>query len=412
MKTIEVAPGVHRLHAEVPESTLFEGMWPIPHGMTMNSYLVRGERVALVDGVCGWDGVPETLHRQLGELGFSAGDIAYAVLNHLEPDHTGWLAPLRALNRSFELVTTAKGAELLDAFFGMRERVRVVKSGDRLTIGGGRELVFEETPNVHWPETMMSFEVSSGTLFSGDAFGSFGSAGDSPFDEGLTGEKLAFFEEETLRYFANVIAYFSAFVQKALAKLERFDVRIVAPAHGLVWRRDPGRIIELYRRLAGYSGGPAEPEIALVWGSMYGNTEKAVARALEGARAEGVPVRVHQVPRDHVSYVLASAWRASGLILGMPTYEFRMFPPMAHALDELGRKRVVGKKVFRFGSFGWSGGAQKELEALASAHKWELLPPVEFKGLPGERDLELVRERSAELARMVKAHPAARAVSL
>jgi flavorubredoxin len=403
MKTSIIADGIHRLFADIPESILFEGIWPIPGGMTMNSYLVRGERAVLVDGVCGWDGVPETLHRQLGELGIGVDDIAFAVLNHLEPDHTGWLAPLRKLNRSFEIVTTAKGAELLEAFYGMEERVRVVKSGDRLPLGGGRELVFEEIPNVHWPETMASYEPATGTLFSGDAFGSFGRVGDSPFDDGLTREELAAYEEEALRYFANVIGYFSVFVQKAIAKLDRLDIRIVAPAHGVVWRREPARVIELYRRFAEYGKGPAEPEITLLWGSMYGNTERAVERALEGARAEGVPVHVHRVPQEHVSFILASAWRSSGLILGMPTYEFKMFPPMAHALDELARKRVFGKKVFRFGSFGWSGGAQKELDGLVSELKWEPLEPVEFKGLPGRRDLELVRERSGELARQVKA---------
>jgi flavorubredoxin len=402
MKTSTITDGIYRLHADIPESTLFEGIWPLPHGMTMNSYLVRGDRTAIVDGVCGWDGVPETLHRQLGELGLGVDGIGFAVLNHLEPDHTGWLGPLRELNRTFEIVTTEKGAELLRAFYGRETRVRVVKSGDRLPLGGGRELLFEEIPNVHWPETMASYETSTGTLFSGDAFGSFGRVGGSPFDDDLTRERLAFYEEETLRYFANVIGYFSVFVLKALAKLDKFDIRIIAPAHGVVWRREPKRIVELYRRFAEFSKGPAEPEITLVWGSMYGNTEKAVERALDGARSEGVPVHVHRVPQEHASFILASAWRSSGLILGMPTYEFKIFPPMAHVLDELARKRVVGRKMFRFGSFGWSGGAQKELDGIVSELKWEPLEPVEFKGLPGEGDLELVRQRSAQLARLVK----------
>jgi anaerobic nitric oxide reductase flavorubredoxin len=402
MNPIMIADGIFRLAADVPKSVLFEGIWPIPHGMTMNSYIVRGEKTALIDGVCGWDGVPETFYSQLDALGISMDQIGYAVLNHLEPDHTGWLHTLRRIKPDFEICATEKGIEMAKSFFGITGNLRPVHSGEVIPLGRGKLLRFEETPNVHWPETMVTLEEDTRTLFSGDAFGSFGSTSEEPFDEQISEEKIRFFEEEALRYFANIIASFSVFVERAVKKVRELDYRILAPAHGLVWRKNPERIVELYERFARYMKGPAEPEITLIWGSMYGNTEQAVKYALEGAQREGIKVSSYRVPEDHVSFILASAWKSAGLILGMPTYEYRMFPPLAHVIDDLARKKVLHKKVFRFGSYGWSGGAQRELETLTEKLQWEFIDPLEFRGSPSEEELDLISRRSAELARKVK----------
>lgn len=402
MKATAVCKGVHRFSANISDDLLFEGIWPLPHGMTMNSYLVQGERSALIDGVCGWDGVPETLYRQLDEISVSVGSINHVVLNHLEPDHTGWLSALKDITRNFEIVTTQKGAELAKAFYGIEENVRVVRSGDRISLGNGKELLFVTIPNVHWPETMASFETGTGTLFSGDAFGSFGSVGGYPHDDQLTEGELKFYEDEALRYFSNIIAAFSISVRRALKKLDLLDIRIVASAHGIIWRKDPERVIKLYKRFSDYMEGPAEPAITLIWGSMYGNTEAAVEAATQGVLSEDIDVHVHRVPEEHVSFILASAWRSTGIILGMPTYEFKMFPPMAHVLDDLRRKKVVGKKGFRFGSYGWTGGAQKELDEIAANLGWDFLPSVEFNGAPRDSDFELIYQRAKELAQKIK----------
>jgi flavorubredoxin len=172
----------------------------------------------------------------------------------------------------------------------------------------------------------------------------------------------------------------------------------------LVWRKNPGRIIDLYRRFVEYAQGPAEPEVTVIWGSMYGNTEKAVESVVAGLSAGGVKSHVFRVPQDHISFILAAAWRSSGIVIAAPTYEYKMFPPMATVLDELGRKRVLRKKALRFGSFGWSGGAQKELEEIQQRWRmdWEFSEPLEFKGAPAERDLELLERKGRELAEAVK----------
>ena len=384
MHAAEVTKGIFRLSANVYDDILFEGLWPLPYGISMNSYIVKGDKCAIIDGVCGWDGVPETLTRELGGIGVKPENIDVVVLNHLEPDHTGWLASFKDLNDHFTLYTSRKGAELVHAFYGITDRIQTVESGDTVNLGAGKVLHFEEIPNVHWPETIATFESDTGTLFSCDAFGSFGAVTEAPFDDQLEEEDILFFEREALRYYSNIVGAFSSSVLRAIEKLSPLDIRIVAPAHGVVWRRNPERIIELYRSFANWSTEPEHPEITVIWGSMYGNTEKALTPLLEGIESEGVKTHVHRVPETHVSFILESAYRSRGIVLAMPTYEYHMFPPMASVLEDLGRKKVLNRKGFRFGSFGWSGGAQKELHDIQHRLKmqWEFLEPIEFPENP------------------------------
>jgi flavorubredoxin len=402
MKAREIAGGIYRIGANITNGDLFEGMWAIPDGVSLNAYVVRGEKTALVDLVRDWDDAPMKIRDQLASISVDVKKIDYLVLNHLEPDHTGWLGTFRDLCPGAEILTTVKGAALVKSFYGIEDGVRTVKSGDALDLGAGKKLVFVEAPNVHWPETMLSYEPSAGVLFSCDAFGSYGSVGAELFDDELSEEGHAFFERETLRYYANIVAGFSSFVEKAVAKLGGLEINIIAPSHGILWRENPRTIIDRYLRYAAYARGPAEPEVTLVWGSMYGNTEKVVEAALEGLKESGVPAHVFQIPHDDISRILAAAWKSTGLIFGMPTYEYKMFPPVAHVIDELGRKKVFGRKVFRFGSFGWSGGAAKDLAEITAKFNWSFIEQVEFPGCPGAADYELVKTRTKELAEIVK----------
>ncbi|MCX7788667.1 MAG: FprA family A-type flavoprotein [Spirochaetes bacterium] len=402
MQARQIADGIYRIGANITNGDLFEGMWPIPEGVSLNSYVVWGEKVALIDLVRDWDEAPSRMREQLDSIRLPIPQIDYLVLNHLEPDHTGWLRTFRDLCPKAEIITTPKGANLVKSFYKITDRVRGVKSGDTIDLGKGKKLIFEEIPNVHWPETMVTFEPSSGVLFSCDAFGSFGSVGAEVFDDELSPAQHEFYERESLRYYANIVASFSVFVERAIQKLSGLAVKVIAPSHGIVWRKNPQVIIDRYIRYASYAEGPAEAEVTLIWGSMYGNTEKLVQAALSGLKEEGVPVQVYQIPQTHVSYILASAWKSTGLVLGMPTYEYRMFPPMAHVLDDLGRKKVFGKRVFRFGSYGWSGGAAKELGEITAKYKWEFLDPVEFEGAPSDKEYEEVKQRCKELGALVK----------
>ena len=398
-----IAEGVYAIHADIKTSARFEGIWPIPHGVTLNSYVVTGEKAALIDLARDWVGSIEQFEHQLASAGTSFEKIDYLILNHLEPDHTAFLIELKKRNPKVEILSTPKGIAMVRNFFKITEGLREVKNGDTLELGKGKTLEFFETPNIHWPETMMTFDRADGILFSCDGFGSYGSLGDRVFDDEFTADEHAFYEKESLRYYANIVASFSSFVAKALEKLGSLPVKVIAPSHGIVWRKNPLTIVNRYAKYAGYNtGGECEKEICVIWGSMYGYTKAGLDAVITGIEAEKVPYTIHQVPDTDASFVLADAYKAAGLVLAMPTYEYKMFPPMAHILDLFERKHVTGKKALRLGSWGWVGGAKKEYEERIANFKWTSVESVEWQGVPSKEDLALLKERGRELARAVK----------
>lgn len=403
MKTSEVTEGIFRLSANV-DDILFESIWPIPNGVSMNSYIVKGEKAAIVDGVCDWDGVPETLYEQLDQMQIDIKDIDYVIMNHLEPDHSGWFDSFLKIRSDVTVVTSEKGADLVKYFYGYEGDVRTVKHGDTLDLGDGRVLMFAEIPNVHWPETIATYDTKSKTLMPCDAFGHFGSIHEKMYDDQLEEKDFAFFEQEAERYYSNIVGPFSVFVQRAVDKLKDVDVKIIAPGHGIVWRKDPGRILNDYIRYASYSKGPAKTDVTVLWASMYGMSARGVDPVVEGLESEGVTVHVHKIPETDWSYAIASVWQSSGVVICTPTYEYKMFPPMAALLEEIGRKKALNRKAFRFGSYGWSGGAQKELDEIVDRNRlnWEFLEPVEFRGAPTAEHLDTIRSRGKELAVAVK----------
>lgn len=404
MDGMKVTDDTYLLSVNV-EDILFEGLWEVPNGVSINSYIVKGEKTAIIDGVCGWDGVPESLYKLLDRIDVDPKSIEYLIVNHMEPDHSGWIEDFKKIKDDFKVVCSKKSAELLEAFFDHKENIIVVGDNDTLDLGNGHVLEFVEIPNVHWPDTIATFDKGTGTLFSCDAFGSFGNLTKGNFDDVLSEEDLQFYEEEAVRYYANIVAAFSLPVKKAIEKCANLPIKIIAPGHGIVWRENPNRIVEDYSRYAAYQNGPAKEEITIIWGSMYGMTEKAVNHVAKILEKEDIKVNIHRVPETSWGTVLASAWNSTGIILAMPTYEYKMFPPMAAVLEELGKKKVFGRKAFRLGSYGWSGGAQRELDYIVDKckMKWDFLEPVEFKGNPVEEELQLIEERTKELVKEVKA---------
>jgi flavorubredoxin len=403
MSAHAITDGVYALHADIKTTTRFEGIWPIPNGVTLNSYVVIGDKTALIDLAKDWAGSIAQFETQLTAAGTAFEKIDYLILNHLEPDHTAFLLELRKRNPKIEILATPKGAAMVRNFFKITDGIREVKTGDTLDLGKGKLLEFFETPNIHWPETMMTFDRANGILFSCDGFGSYGALGDRVFDDEFSVEEHRFYEKESLRYYANIVASFSAFVNKALAQLGSLPVKVIAPSHGIVWRKNPKEIIDRYAKYAGYNTtGACENEICVIWGSMYGYTKAGLDAVIEGIKEEGVPYTIHQIPDTDASFVLADAYKAAGLVLAMPTYEYKMFPPMAHVLDLFERKHFTGKKVLRLGSWGWVGGAKKEYEERIANFKWTNVESVEWQGVPAAADLATLKERGKDLARLVK----------
>jgi flavorubredoxin len=401
MKAQRISEGIYCLHADIHTADLFEGIWPIPNGVSLNAYVVKGEKTALIDLARDWMDAPRQFEKCLSSISVMFSDIDYLVLNHLEPDHTGWLREFLAHNPNAQIIATQKGCNLIKSFYKIENGLHPVKDGDTLDLGG-RVLTFFEAPNLHWPETMVTWEAASGTLFPCDVFGSYGALGERVFDDEFDTGEHAVFEEECLRYYANIISSFSSFVEKAMQKLAGISISCIAPSHGMVWRRDPQKIIERYQKYASWAKGPAEKHIAVIWGSMYGNTEAGVNAVIRGIEGEGVPYSMRRVPDDNVSWVLTDAYRSSGLVLAMPTYEYAMFPPMSYVLDIFRRKHLYGKKVLRIGSWGWIGGAKKDYEAAIESLKWESVESYEWPGFPAKEDLKTLEDRGRELAQRIK----------
>ncbi|MGD8245431.1 MAG: FprA family A-type flavoprotein, partial [Anaerolineae bacterium] len=253
---------------------------------------------------------------------------------------------------------------------------------------------------VHWPETMMTYEESEEILFSCDAFGGYGALRGAIFDDQCT--DFAFYEREALRYYANIVALFSGPVLKAIDKLADVPVSVIAPSHGLIWRENPGRIVELYQRWAQCASEPGEVGVTLIYGTMYGNTEKLMNAVAQGISDEGVPVDIFDVRHTHVSYILPSLWTKRGVMVGAPTYEGSLFPPIAETLNMALAKRIRNKTATHFGSYGWSGGAQREFEKLVGQLKWETTEPFEFKGGPTDEDLRQGEAFGADFAQRIR----------
>jgi anaerobic nitric oxide reductase flavorubredoxin len=251
---------------------------------------------------------------------------------------------------------------------------------------------------------MYTYEMNSKTLFSCDMFGAFGRMGDHIFDDELTKEERDFFEEEGIRYYSNVMTTFTPSLRKAIDKAKELEVKIIAPGHGPVYRKDPQRIIDDYSRYSLYAEGAGKNEVTILWGSMYGMTAKAVAHAETILKREGVKYNKLEMPIESESLMVATVFKSAGIIIAAPTYEYKLFPPVAAALNELGRKKITGKQAFRFGSYGWSGGAEKELKEIMDRNRmnWDFVESVEFEGSPKEEDLKKVEAGILELLENIK----------
>ncbi len=392
MKTIKIADGIHALTTNV-EGILFEEMWEIPEGVTLNSYLVKGEKTAIIDGFCAWDGVPETLYKLLEDTGVKPEEVDYAIINHMEPDHSGWIEDFKKINDHFQIYTNKKAAEILKAFYGYVDNVTTVKDGEILDLGAGKELVFKTTPNVHWPDTMFTFESATKTAFTCDMYGTFGKLENSNFADELSEEEMEVILDEEIRYYTNVLGTYDNFVQKAIAKLREMKPEIIAPGHGPIYRENANEVIDRYEAISKFSAGEAREEVAILWGSMYGMTGKAVEFVKEVLDEKGIKYHDLHTPYVSEGEVLSKVSRSKYMLIAAPTYEFNLFPAVAHMLDELARKKVDNKKCIYLGSFSWGSKASKELEKIIEENKmkWEMLDIVQFKGAMDDEAKEKIK---------------------
>ncbi len=377
MQPVEISKNIFWIGVNDERTELFEGLWPIKQaGISYNSYLVKDTKTILID-LCK-DIYQEDYLTALRTL-IDPRKIDYLVVNHMEPDHSGALRAFREIAPQAVILTTQKAVKMLEDFFNIKDAVQVVTDGEILELGS-HQLQFVTAPMVHWPETMMTFETTTGILFSCDAFGGFGKLSNGIFDDDYS--DLAFYEKESLRYYANIVAAFSKPVLNAGEKLAGLKINIVAPSHGLVWRSNPGRIITLYLQWSEYGKGGAQKAVTLIHGSMYGNSDRLALSVVKGLENSETPFDVFDVTTTHPSYILPALWVNQGVAIGAPTYEGSLFPAMAQVLLYAEFKRVFHKDAVYFGSYGWGGGATRYLNAQLEKMKWQLLDTLEFPGGP------------------------------
>ena len=371
MDQIKLTDSIYYLGFNDRRTHLFENMWPIPYGIAYNSYLIKDGKVALID----------TVEHQFIDDYFEKIDnilqgkkIDYLVINHMEPDHSGALKAVTEKYPDIIVVGNKKTFDLIENFYKKPKHLLLVDNGSHLNLGK-TVLQFHMIPMVHWPETMVTFDESDQILFSGDAFGSFGTLDGGVFDDELN---LEFFQEEAMRYFTNVVGKYCLPTSNALKKLSLFKIRMIAAAHGPIWRTDLNWILSRYKKWSKYK---TDPGVVIVYGSMYGNTEKMAEVIARQLSVNGVKnIRVYDVSRTHASYIISDIFKYKGLIVGAPTYNMGLFPPVYALLNEIADMKIKDHYLGFFGNYSWSGGAVTKLKGFAENMNWEMVAePVEEK---------------------------------
>lgn len=371
-KVIEIVPGIHYIGENDRQKKYFEALWPIPQGVSYNSYLVTDEKVALIDtvDVC-------FTERFLGNIRSIIGDkpVDYLVINHMEPDHSASIHAVREVYPEIKIVGNAKAIQMVEGFYGITGNTLTVSENDTLPLGV-RELCFFMIPMVHWPETMVTYCAHDKLAFTGDAFGTFGT-----IDGGVTDREHDFqeFRDEMIRYYSNIIGKYGGPVQKALEKFAKLPIETVCSTHGPVWTGQFPLVFDLYGKLSRYEA--LEDGVVIAYGSMYGNTEQTAERIARELASIGVKnIVMHNLTKSHVSYVLRDIFKYKALVIGSPTYNMQLFPQVQALVADL-ELRAIPDRIFGcFGGFTWAGAAVKKLTEFAERAGWELVaPPVEVK---------------------------------
>lgn len=362
---------VHYVGVNDRTKHLFEGMWPLPHGVSYNSYLIDDEMIALVDTVdiCYFEVFLRKIKQVIGDR-----PINYLIVNHMEPDHSGSIRLIKQHYPNIVLVGNKQTFGMIEGFYGVTGEKYLVKDGDFLALGT-HKLRFYLTPMIHWPETMMTFDETTGLLFSGDGFGCFGTVDGGCMDTQINTEKHW---DEMVRYYSNIVGKYGSPVQKALQKLGTLPITAICSTHGPVWTQHIDKVIDIYDKLSRYE---AEEGVVIAYGSMYGNTEQMAETIASELVAQGVKnIVMHNVGKSDASYILADIFKYKGLIIGGPTYNGQVYPDIEALLSKILSREMKGRYLGYFGSFTWASAAVKRLAEFAEKSKFELIgDPVEMK---------------------------------
>ena len=384
---IEIANKVYYVGVNDRNKALFEGLWPLPYGVSYNSYLIEDEKVCLI-GTVEVDFFVQFIEKLREVLGDR--QIDYLVINHMEPDHSGSLALLKKYYPNIQVIGNKKTFDMMSGFYGIKDNTIEVKNGEEISLGA-HTLQFFMTPMVHWPETMMTLckgEVSH--LFTGDAFGCFGALNGGFIDQEIDTDWCWL---EMVRYYSNIVGKYGTPVQNALKKLAGIHIDYICSTHGPVWHKYVDKVISLYDRMSKYE---TDPGLVICYGTMYGNTERMAEQIARAASLAGVKdIRLYNVSKTHHSYILQDIFRFRGLIVGAPTYNAGLYHEMDVLLQEVANRDIKNHYIGWFGSYSWAS------KAVAAIGEWnENRLHFEKVGEPVEMKQALTPEIKAECARL------------
>lgn len=388
-----ISDSIQYIGVDDPELPLFESQYMLENGMAYNSYLIRDEKIAVMDAVDARK-IDEWMARLSDALAGRTPD--YLVVLHVEPDHSAGVKRFLDTYPEAKVVGNAKTFTFLSQFFpdfDFGERKVVVKEADTLCLGN-HTLRFIIVPMVHWPETMVTYESTERILFSGDVFGCYGALNGAVIDKDMD---TALYFKEMERYYATILGKYAAPVEQALKKLSGLPIDIICSTHGPVWTEEADKAVGVYRRMA---AGEAEHGLVVCYGSMYGYTRRVAEAVAEGAAAAGMKkIIMHDVSLSPLSDILADIYRYDTLALGAPTYNGDVFPKMEDLLRRLAARVVKNRRMGCFGGFTWAAQSVKKIMSANEQIGMTLVgDPVEWKQGVGEDTLEKARALGKQLA--------------
>ncbi len=374
----QVAEDLYLLRMDDTHVKYFEAVWEIPEGITYNAYLLKTD-----DGAVLFDTWKQNYEEEFVEALSSLVDpkeIRHIVVHHMEPDHSGTLPKILELGENkADVWGHSFSKRLIEGLYGISPTFNAIKDGDALEIGG-RKLVFFQAPWLHWPETIVTYMPDEGILLTGDIFGGY-SIPSGTFDDEADVENYLRFSK---KYVITVIGHYKDKIAKNLEKLERLNIapKMILPAHGLLWRKNPQRIVQAY--LDWGEGKPQKGKVVVVYTSMYRFVEKAIKIAIAELEAQGYKPVVHKIVDDYHSSladILSDVADSEAIVFGTETYESDAFPYAEFILNEMIKKVEYEKPLLLIAIFGWAAAAGKKLRSTIEKTSFNLVDVVEFKGL-------------------------------
>ncbi len=363
-------------------------------GSTYNSYLIVDEKIALVDTVLG-----TYSNEMIGNIKkiVDIEKIDYVIANHAETDHSGGLPALMKLIPDATVVVSEKGKESIPGHYHEDWNFKVVTTGDTISLGKDG-LVFVKAPMLHWPDSMMTYLTGKNILMPNDAFGQH-FASSKRFNDEVDETEVY---QEAIKYYANILTPFSDLVTKKLDEFVKMDVPvdIIAPSHGIIWRKDPMQIVKKYYE---WASGKNDGSVVIIYDTMWKGTEQMAAAIGEGIGNEGVKYNLFNIADHDRNDVLTEVFKAKGILLGCPTMNNGLLPTIMPILEDLKGLRFKNKVGAAFASYGWSGESLKQLEDRLKGAKIEiLLEGIKFKWQPIMEELDLCVEFGSDFAKKMK----------